>query len=108
MYDAAHADCVDTYKSKGAYCFYSGGCILSWHSKLLATVTTSTNHSKYNTAAKAAREAHWLHNILEDFHFNKLIKLIDFYSDCRGAIAMTYNPAHRATSKHIALSDPRL
>ena len=105
MYDAAHADCVDTYKSTGVYCFYYGGCVISWHTKLLATVTTSTNHSEYGTAAKAAREARWLHNLLEELHFNKLIKPIDLYSDSRGAIAMTYNPVHRATTKHIALSD---
>ena len=105
MYDAAHADCIDTYRSTGAYCFYYGGCVISWHSKLLPTVTTSTNHSEYSTAAKAAREARWLHNMLEELNFNDLIKPIDLYSDSKGAIAMTYNPVHRSATKHIALAD---
>ena len=36
---------------------------------------------------------------------NQLIKPIDVYSDSQGAIAMTYNPVNRSTTKHIALSD---
>jgi hypothetical protein len=36
---------------------------------------------------------------------NELIKPIDVYSDSQGAIAMTYNPVHRSTTKHIALAD---
>ena len=105
FYDAAHADCVDTYKSTGAYCFYFGNCVISWHTKLLPTVTTSTNHSEYSTAAKAAKEARWLHNFLGELKMNELIKPIDVYSDSQGAIAMTYNPVHRSTTKHIALAD---
>ena len=105
FYDAAHADCVDTYKSTGAYCFYFGNCVISWHTKLLPTVTTSTNHSEYSTAAKAAKEARWLHNLLGELMMNELIKPIDVYSDSQGAIAMTYNPVHRSTTKHIALAD---
>ena len=109
----------DAYKSTGAYCFYSyyyyGGCVISWHTKLLAAVTTSTNHSEYGTAAKAARKARCTRGALaaqssrraslQQAH--QLIKPIDWYSDSRGAnpIDMTYNPAHCATTKHIALSD---
>jgi uncharacterized alpha/beta hydrolase family protein len=68
-------------------------------------VTTSTNHSEYSTAAKATREARWLHNLMEELKFNHLIKPIDLFSDSKGAIAMTYNPVNRGTTKHIALAD---
>ncbi len=105
FYDAAHADCIDTFKSTGAYCFYLCGCIISWHTKLLPTITTSTNHSEYCTGAKAAKEARWLHNFAAELNMNQLIKPIDVYSDSQGAIAMTYNPVHRSTTKHIALAD---
>ena len=105
FYDAAHADCIDTYKSTGAYCFYLSGCIISWHTKLLPTITTSTNHSEYCTGAKAAKEARWLHNFAGELNMNQLIKPIDVYSDSQGAIAMTYNPVNRSTTKHIALAD---
>ena len=105
FFDAAHADCVDTYKTTGAFVFYYCNCAISWHTKLLPTVTTSTNHSEYVTGAKAAKEARWLHNFAEEVHMNKIIKPIDVYSDSQGAIAMTYNPVHRSTTKHIALAD---
>ena len=76
FYDAAHAD---TYKSTGAYCFYLWSCIISWHTKLLPTIITSTNHSEYSTGAKAAKEARWLHNFAADLNTNQPIKLIDVY-----------------------------
>jgi hypothetical protein len=103
--DAAHADCIDTYKSTGAYCFYICGSVICWHTKLLPTMTTSTNHSEYSTAAKTAREAKWLHMLCEEQGLNDIIKPIDLYSDSKGSIAMTYNPVHRSTTKHIALAD---
>ena len=105
FFDAAHADCIDTYKTTGGFVFYYCNCAISWHTKLLPTVTTSTNHSEYVTGAKAAKEARWLHNFAEEVHMNKIIKPIDIYSDSQGAIAMTYNPVHRSTTKHIALAD---
>ena len=105
FYDAAHADCIDTFKSTGAFCFFLCGCIISWHTKLLPTITTSTNHSEYCTGAKAAKEARWLHNFAAELNMNQLIKPIDVYSDSQGAIAMTYNPVNRSTTKHIALAD---
>jgi hypothetical protein len=33
------------------------------------------------------------------------VQPIDLFSDSKGAIAMTYNPVHRAASKHIDLAD---
>ena len=33
----------------------------------------------------------------------RLINPIDVYSDSQGAIAMTYNPVHRSTTKHSRL-----
>ena len=104
-FDAAHADCVDTYRSTAAYVFFFEGCPISWHTKLLSVVTTSTNHSEYSTAAKASREAKWFDNLLTEVGFNQFIRPIDLYSDNKGAIAMAYNPVQRSATKHIALSD---
>ena len=55
-YDAAHADDIDTRRSTMAYVFFFSGAVISWQSKLHTYVTTSTNHSEYCAAAKAARE----------------------------------------------------
>ena len=105
FYDASHADCVDTLKSTMAHIFLFFGCPLSWKTKLHSFVTTSTNHSEYCAAAKAAREAKWWETTLTAIDFGRFVGPIDLFSDSKGAIAMTYNPVQRAASKHVDLAD---
>ena len=104
-YDASHADCPDTRKSTLAYVYYLGNCLISWHTKLHSFITTSTNHSEYCAAAKAAREAKFLHSLFNAIGFPALVGPIDLFSDSKGSIAMAYNPVHRAVSKHVDLAD---
>jgi hypothetical protein len=104
-YDASHADDVDTRRSTMAYIFFFEGCAISWHSKLHSYVTTSTNHSEYCAAAKAAREAKWMEKIFTALGFNNHVQPVDLFSDSQGAIAMNYNPVHRSASKHVDLAD---
>ena len=56
-------------------------------------------------APKAAKEARCLQNFAAELNMYQLIKPIDVYSDSQDAIAMTYNPVNRSTTKHIALAD---
>ena len=105
FYDASFADDVDTRRSTMGYVFYFEGCPLSWHSKLHTYVTTSTNHSEYCCAAKAAREAKFMETLFQSIGFQRYVKPIALFSDSAGAIAMTYNPVQRAASKHIDLAD---
>jgi len=104
-YDAAHADCLDTMRSTLAYVFFFGGCPISWHTKLHSVITTSTNHSEYCAAAKAAKEAKWWEKLLTEINFGRYVRPIDLFSDSKGCISMTYNPVQRAASKHIDLQD---
>jgi hypothetical protein len=104
-YDAAHADCPDTYRSTMAHLFFFFGSPLSWQTKLHSFVTTSTNHSEYCAAAKAAREAKWWETTMTAIGFGRFVGPIDLFSDSKGAIAMTYNPVQRAASKHVDLAD---
>ena len=104
-YDASHADCVDSMKSTLAYVFYFEGCPISWHTKLHSLVTTSTNHSEYCAAAKAAKEAKWLEKVMLAINMSLFVRPIDLFSDSKGSIAMTYNPVNRTGSKHIDLAD---
>ena len=104
-YDASHADCTDTRRSTLAYYFFFEGCPISWNSKLHSYITTSTNHSEYCGAAKAAKEAKWLDSLYSRLSFLQFIRPIHLFSDSKGAIAMAYNPAHRAASKHVDLAD---
>ena len=68
-------------------------------------ITTSTNHSEYCAAAKAAKEAKWLEKMMIELGFGSFVKPIDLFSDSKGSIAMTYNPVQRSASKHIDLAD---
>ena len=104
-YDASHADCIDTRRSTLCYIFFFEGCVITWHTKLHSYVTTSTNHSEYCAAAKAAKEAKWLENVFTSIGMVKFVRPIHLFSDSQGAISMTYNPTHRAASKHIDLAD---
>jgi hypothetical protein len=104
-FDAAHADCPDTYRSTLAYVFFFDKCAISWHSKLHSFVTTSTNHSEYCCSAKACREAKWLDSLCTELGFADFVSPIPLRSDSQGTIAMSYNPVQRAATKHIALSD---
>jgi hypothetical protein len=104
-YDAAHADCLDTMRSTLAYVFFFCGCPISWHTKLHSVITTSTNHSEYCAAAKAAKEAKWWEKLLTEIGFGRFVQPIDLFSDSKGCISMTYNPVLRAATKHIDLAD---
>ena len=104
-YDAAHADCPDTFRSTLAYVFLFSGCPISWNTKLHSYITTSSNHSEYCAAAKAAKEAKWWHTLLTAIGLSRYVSPVDLFSDSKGAIAMTYNPVQRAASKHIDLAD---
>jgi hypothetical protein len=105
FYDASHADDLDTRKSTTAYVFLLGDCPISWHTKLNTVLTTSTNHSEYCAAAKAAREAKWWEKVCTEIGFAHCVKPVDLFSDSKGSIAMTYNPVLRSASKHVDLAD---
>jgi hypothetical protein len=104
-YDAAHADCLDTMRSTLAYVFFFCGCPISWHTKLHSVITTSTNHSEYCAAAKAAKEAKWWDKVLTEISFGRFVRPIDLFSDSKGCISMSYNPVQRTASKHVDLAD---
>lgn len=46
------------------YIFFFYGCPIAWSSKLGNYVTLSTNHSEYCAAARGARQAKFLQNLL--------------------------------------------
>ena len=102
-YDASHADDPDTLRSTMGYIFFYSGCAISWQSKLHTFITTSTNDSEYCAAAKAGKEAKWLHQIY--CWLTGITTPIDMFSDSTGAIALCANPVGRARHKHVDLAD---
>ena len=55
----------------------------------LDTYTTSTNHSEYCAAAKAAKEPKWWEKIFTEIGYTMFVSPIDLFSDSKGCIAMT-------------------
>lgn len=68
-------------------------------------MTTSTNHSEYCSAAKAACEAKLWEKLYTLLGFESVVKPIALFSDSQGSIAMNYNPVKRNASKHVDLAD---
>ena len=85
------------------YIFFYYGCPIAWSSKLATYVTLSTNHSEYCAAAKGARQAKFMQNLLFEMDIEQ--RTVDTFSDSKGAIAMSYNPVHQQASKHVDLAD---
>ena len=92
-------------KSTLACAFFFEGCPISWHSKLHSYITTSTNHSEYCAAAKAAKEAKKWEKYMTERGLTQFVCPIDLFSDSKGCIAMTCNPVQRSASKHVDLAD---
>ena len=103
FYDASHSSCPDTSRSTVGYVFYYDGCPISWSSRLHPYVTTSTNHSEYVAGSQCAKEASYLRNLSSELGLD--VCPITLYSDSSGAIAQTYNPANRKSTKHVDLAD---
>ena len=59
-----------------------------WSSKKQSLVTLSKAESEYVAATYAAKEALWLHQIIEEI-YQPLEKPITLYSDSQSAIALT-------------------
>lgn len=104
-FDASHADCPDTRRSTLAFVYFFFGCPISWHSKHHSYVTTSTNHSEFCAAAKAAKEAKWLENYFMCLDFPEFVHPIPTFSDSTGAISMSYNPVSQPANKHVEIAD---
>ena len=102
--DASHADCPDTSRSTLAYCFYYGGAILSWHSKLHTYVTTCTNHSEYAALFAAAKEAQWLVYLFEELDGGVAVTPVPIYVDNSGVVSMVFNPVDHKANKHVRIA----
>ena len=67
--DSDYANCVDTSRSVGGYCFTLGSGMVSWGSRKQATVADSTCYAEYMALHDAAHEAIFLRQLLAGLHF---------------------------------------
>ena len=67
--DSDYANCVDTSRSIGGYCFTLGSGMISWSSRKQATVADSSCYAEYIALHSAAHETVFLRQLLEGLRF---------------------------------------
>jgi hypothetical protein len=101
MTDSDFANCVDSRRSVGGYCFSIGGGAISWSSQKQARVTTSTTEAEYYAAADATKEALWLRSLLHEIGFSQKDKPTLIQMDNQPAERLMDGPANHMRTKHF-------
>jgi hypothetical protein len=85
--------------SVGGYVFLRAGGAISWGSKLLPTLATSTMEAEYMAHGNGAREALWIRKLMQTFV--GVAKPVCVSCDNMGALAQMQNPVGHQRAKHI-------
>lgn len=64
-----YANCLDTSRSVGGYCFTLGSGMVSWSSRKQKTIADSSCYAEYIALHEAPHEIVFLHQLLEGLHF---------------------------------------
>jgi hypothetical protein len=97
--DSDHASDPDTRRSTAGYVFLMFGGIISWKSKLQATVCMSSTESEYMALGEATKEALWLRQLKAGLEGDP--RTITIFIDNQGALDLSKNPKHHSRTKHI-------
>jgi hypothetical protein len=97
--DSDWAGDVDTRRSTGGYVFLMCKAAI-WSSKLQSAPALSSTEAEYMAITRAAQEAIWLRQLLEQLGF-KQDSPTKLQGDNQGAIALAKNPGDHPQSKHI-------
>ncbi|KAE8239630.1 hypothetical protein A4X06_0g8158, partial [Tilletia controversa] len=98
--DADHAKDHDNRRSVSGYAFFVHGNLVSWRSRLQATVAISSTESEYVAMSEAAREAKWLRTFTTELDFAPR-RPTDIFTDSSGAYSLARNPEGHNRLKHI-------
>lgn len=93
--DSDFANDPDTAKSVGGMIVSLAGTAVSWRSKLLRMVATSTCHAEYMAAYEVIRVIVWLRMLLEEIGFNL----------AKPSVRDEDNAAAKATAESIGISN---
>jgi hypothetical protein len=63
----------------------------------------SSTEAEYVAASTAAQNSIWLRQLLADFHFSGLDRLLTLFTDNQSSIVIATNPLGTKRSKHIEL-----
>ena len=87
-------------KSVGGFIFLMDGVAISWSSKKQSTVALSSTEAEYMALTQGVKEGLWLSRLAQELGTTETQRPT-IYSDNQGALALSQNPQHHATSKHI-------
>ncbi|KAL0378487.1 UNVERIFIED_CONTAM: Retrovirus-related Pol polyprotein from transposon TNT 1-94 [Sesamum radiatum] len=100
--DASFQSDDDDAKSQSGFVFKLNGGVVAWKSSKQDTTADSTTEAEYIAASKAAKEALWMKNYIEELGVMPSIaeSVVIFY-DNNGAIAQEKKSKSHHCSKHI-------
>jgi|GEM_PF-1828837 len=100
--DASFADIKeDKYKSTAGYLIWLNNTLVTWKTKKLKWICTSTAESEYLACYYAAREAIGIGRLIEDFHQRNVFP-IEIKVDNKAVIHIVTNSANNGTTRHFA------
>jgi Reverse transcriptase (RNA-dependent DNA polymerase) len=102
--DSNYAADPDKRRSTGGFVFLLAGGAISWGSKLLPTVATSTLEAEYMASACSAKEALWIRKLMTTLRGVEGAACITINCDNQGALALQRNPTSHQRAKHIDVS----
>ncbi|KAL0462977.1 UNVERIFIED_CONTAM: Secreted RxLR effector protein [Sesamum latifolium] len=92
----------DDAKSQSGFIFKLNGGVVAWKSSKHATTTDSTMEVEYIAASKAAKEAGWIKNYIQELGVvPSIAEPVVIFCDNNGAIAQAKEPRSHHRSKHI-------
>jgi hypothetical protein len=100
--DADWAGCPDTRKSTSGFCVFLGDNLVSWSSKLQATVSRSSAEAEYRAVANCVAESCWLRQLLQELHCPPR-KATVVYCDNISAMYLSSNPVQHQRMKHVEI-----
>ena len=83
-YDSDWAGDKDNSRSTSGYCFYWSNSLISWSSKLQATISTSSTMAEYVSAYHTTAEALWLRDTLTSIGLYPSGSTIPLLGSCSG------------------------
>ena len=88
--------------SRAAWLTKVAGGVVTWYSKKLPLVATSSTEAEYKALSEGAKEAMWFNNLLGELglHTHK----ITIYCDNQAAMQVSKNPVQHHKTRHFKLS----
>ncbi|KAL0455908.1 UNVERIFIED_CONTAM: hypothetical protein Slati_0930000 [Sesamum latifolium] len=100
--DASFQSDDDDAKSQSNFVFKLNGGVVAWKSSKKDTTADSTTEAEYIAASKAAKEAVWMKNYIQELGVvPSIAEPVAIFCDNNEAIAQVKEPRSHHRSKHI-------